>query len=107
MSEQIGRLLFTRKDGESFHIGEDTIVTVHRVPGPRARVEVLRADRTGETFEVAQREPFFPAPGVHVELSFDHNRGKGTKVMALAPKSIRIMRSELLDARPRAQAASV
>jgi sRNA-binding carbon storage regulator CsrA len=99
MTVEIGRLAFTRRDGESFQVGEDTLVTIHRRGYERvARVEIIRADRTHQELRIRQGEPFSVHPQVEVELQFDHGRGASTKVKVTAPKNISIMRSELLSA---------
>lgn len=101
MTVEIGRLAFTRRNGESFQVGEDTLVTVYRRSNDReAKVEIIRADRTRQELRVKQQEPFYVHPEVEVRLTFDHGRG-GTKVLVTAPKNIRIMRSELVNASPK------
>jgi len=108
MTEEIGRLAFTRRNGESFQVGEDTLVTIHRRGHERvARVEVLRADRTRQDLRIKQGEPFFVHPKVEVELIFDHGRGASTKVKVTAPKNISVMRSELLGAKKKAAANGI
>lgn len=102
MTEEIGCLAFTRRSGESFLIGEDIIVAIHRRSHERvARVEVLRSDRTKQDLRVEQHKAFHPHPQVEVELIFDHGRGAGTRVKVTAPKNIRILRSELVNAKPK------
>ena len=109
MTVEIGRLAFTRRNGESFQVGEDTLVTVYRRSSEReARVEIIRADRTRQELRVKQHEPFYVYPEVEVRLTFDHGRGASTKLLVTAPKNIRIMRSELVNASPKkAKALSV
>lgn len=108
MTEEIGCLVFTRRNGESFQIGEDTLVTIHRRGHERvARVEVMRADRTHQELRISQSEPFPVHPKVQVELIFDHGRGSSTKVKVIAPKSISIMRSELLSAKKKTTANGI
>lgn len=103
MTEAIGCLVFTRRDGESFQVGEDTLVTVNRRSHERvAVVEILRTDRTRQELRVNQGAPFAVHPQVSVELIFDHGRGASTKVKVTAPKSIKIMRSELINAQKKA-----
>ena len=102
MTVEIGRLAFTRRNGESFRVGEDTLVIIYRRSSEQeARVEIIRADRTQQRLRVKQQEPFYVHPEVEIRLSFDHGRGASTKVLVTAPKNIRIMRSELINASPK------
>jgi sRNA-binding carbon storage regulator CsrA len=96
MSE-IGRLLFTRRSGESFVVGDGTQVIVHTVDGKRTyQVGIISPDGTKSYRSVMAREPFWPVPEVKVELSPDQDRNRSIRIMVLAPKSIRILRSELI-----------
>ena len=102
MTVEIGHLAFTRRNGESFRVGEDTLIVVHRRPGRNvARVEIIQADRTRQKLQIRQNEPLYVHPEVEIRLSFDHGRGTSTKVLVSAPKNIRIMRSELVNASPK------
>lgn len=105
--EKIGRLVFTRFDNQSFHLGDDTIVAVKQLPGQRAKIDITRSNRAVEVYTVGFGEPFFPLQDVHVEISKDQRHTKSMKVMVLAPKSIRIMRSELLSEEAPRKAAAV
>ena len=106
MTQDFGRLAFTRRHGESFQVGEDTLVTIYRRSHERvAVVEVLRSDRTKQTLRIGQHEPFHPHPLAEVELLFDHGRGGSTRVKVTAPKSLKVFRSELItDAYKKAKA---
>lgn len=108
MSDAIGCLVFTRRSGESFRVDKNTLVTINRRSHERvAIVEIIRGDRTRQELRIGQNQPFPVHPQVEVELVFDHGRGASTKVKVVAPKSISVMRSELINGTKKAKALAV
>lgn len=100
--QEIGRLLFTRKDGESFVVGNDTTITLHRKAPARANVVIKRGDEV-RTHNVGDREPIEINEHASMEVSFDYGKGRtsGMRVLVIAPKSVKVLRSELIGRGPR------
>lgn len=96
--QDVTRLLITRKNGESFLLDDHTKVTLHRPRREnRAELEITR-DGESRRVPIGNREPCQVADNVSVELIFDHGRGGDrVRVMVLAPKSVKILRSELIS----------
>lgn len=94
--QEVGRLLFTRKDGESFVVGTDTTITLHRRPhAQQAKAVITRRDEV--SIHVANnREPIELEEGIHFEVSFDKGRGSAMRVLVVAPKTVKVLRSELI-----------
>ena len=94
--QEIGRLLFTRKDGESFVVGTDTTITLHRRPHAQQAKAVIKRG-TEETIHIAKnREPMQLEEGIHFEVSFDRGGGNAMRVLVAAPKNVKVLRSELI-----------
>lgn len=99
--QEIGRLLFTRKDGESFVVGTGTTVTLNRrAKEMSAKVTILR-DGEVSTHTLKNRQPLQIEENVHMELCMDHGRGTGIRVLVVAPKDIKVLRSELIGRGPK------
>lgn len=100
MSNQIGRLTIGRKEGQSFVVGDNTLVTVRsfNMRVQKATVEVTCADsRSVEEFEARHDQTIHLLPDVDMILRFDGQHGRQIKITLVAPKSVSIMRSELLN----------
>lgn len=91
-----GRLVFTRKSGQGFYIGDDTFISVHNQDdGIHA---MIFSGSNLESLRVKPNETIHRPGGIQIEIdhSTKHPRA-GLRVMVLAPKDVRILREELKD----------
>lgn len=98
--QDIGRLTIGRKEGQSFSVGSSTLVTFRHI-SMRHQHATLEISRTGtaapESLHVKQDQIINLAPDVDMVVRFDSEHGRQAKVTITAPKSISIMRSELVN----------
>lgn len=98
--QDIGRLTIGRKEGQSFFVGSSTLVTFHNISmrHQHATLEISRAGTaTPERLHVKQDQIIKLAPDVDMVVRFDSEHGRQAKVTISAPKSVSIMRSELVN----------
>lgn len=103
--QEIGRLTIGRKDGESFLVGGNTLVTLRHVSmrHRRATLDILHAkERQSEQINTVENQVVHLLPDVELVLRFDSQHGRQVKVTVTAPKSVSIMRSELLNEQAKA-----
>lgn len=92
-----GRLVFSRKTGESFVVG-DTTVTVKRLyPSRAVNAEVQVPGKPLETHSLADERPLHLPGDVAITATVPLQRGDRINVSVEAPKNIKILRSELIS----------
>lgn len=98
--QDIGRLTIGRKEGQSFFVGSSTLVTFHNI-SMRHQHATIEISRTGadqpERLHIKQDQMINLAPDVDMVARFNGEHGRQVKVTISAPKSVSIMRSELVN----------
>ena len=94
--EKPSRLYITRRNGESFVIGDDVVVTLHRQPRGKTAIAEIRTGSDVQSLPIKFEVPFAPCPDVFVVVPQVGRRSTNLRVMVEAPRHIRILRSELL-----------
>lgn len=96
MDSSLGRLAFSRKSGESFMVGNLAVTVIRRTQDMTAQVIIQFPDSSKKHLDVRDKGTFKLADNISVSLTVDTRRGDRIGVVVEAPKSIRILREELL-----------
>lgn len=95
--DQISRLHISRKNGQSFLIGDHTTVTLFRQPRSQLiTAEIQQKNGKRRRVNIQMGKTFYPCPDVAISVTPDGNRGSSLRVTIEAPRSIKILRSELV-----------
>jgi sRNA-binding carbon storage regulator CsrA len=97
MQSNLGKLVISRRSGESFYIG-DLSLTVQQQTGAKA-IDLLLdfPDGYKRTIHMQDQSTHDLGNSISLYMAVDSKRGNRPTIAITAPKHIKILRSELMD----------